>query len=71
MIKPLGKHRHEDHSGNDFDVACTILANEPEISARKALEAFWISARNPRMNNRNEHISITSDLMPFVPLCEQ
>ncbi|EYC21311.1 hypothetical protein Y032_0019g3745 [Ancylostoma ceylanicum] len=70
LIKPLGKHRHEDHSGNDFDVACTILAHEPEISARKALEAFWISARNPRMNNRNEHISITSDLMPFLPLCE-
>ena len=70
MVKPLGKHKREDHSGNDFDVACRILAYEPDISARKALEAFWISVRNPRMNNRNEHISITSDLMPFVPLCE-
>ena len=70
LVKPLGKHRHDDHTGNDYDVACTILAHEPEISARKALEAFWISARNPRMNNRNEHISITSDFMPFLPLCE-
>ena len=70
LIMPLGRHRREDHSGNDFATACTILAHEPEISARKTLEAFWISVRIPRMNNRNEHLSITSELMPFIPLCE-
>ncbi|EYB84864.1 hypothetical protein Y032_0308g2042 [Ancylostoma ceylanicum] len=70
LITPLGKHRREDHDGNDFDVRCTILAHEPDISARKTLEAFWISVRNPRMNNRNEHVSITTDLMPFISLCE-
>ena len=70
MITPLGKHRREDHDGNDFDVRCTILAHEPDISARKTLEAFWISVRNPRMNNRNEHVSITTDLMPIISLCE-
>ncbi|EYB97663.1 hypothetical protein Y032_0139g2150 [Ancylostoma ceylanicum] len=69
LVTPLGKHRHEDHTGNDFDVRCTILAHEPDISARKTLEAFWISVRDPRMNNRNEHISITTDLMPFISLC--
>ncbi|EYC07870.1 hypothetical protein Y032_0068g178 [Ancylostoma ceylanicum] len=70
LITPLGKHRHDEHGGNDFDVRCTILAYEPDISARKSLEAFWISARNPKMNNRNEHLSITNDLMPFISLCE-
>ncbi|EYC22539.1 hypothetical protein Y032_0017g3411 [Ancylostoma ceylanicum] len=69
LVTPLGKHRHEDHSGDDFDVRCTILAHEPDISARKTLEAFWISVRDPKMNNRNEHLSITTDLMPFISLC--
>ena len=70
LVSPLGKHRNEDHSGDDFDVKCTILAFETDISARKTLEAAWILTRNPAMNSRNEHLSITSDLMPFVGLCE-
>ncbi|EYB86087.1 hypothetical protein Y032_0286g1413 [Ancylostoma ceylanicum] len=70
LISPLGKHRKEDHCGNDFDVQCTILAFETEISARKALEALWILARTPGLNSRNEQMSITSDLMPFLSLCE-
>ena len=70
LITPLGKHRKEDHGGNDFDIRCTILALESEISARKALEALWIFARAPRLNSRNEQMSITSDLMPFLSLCE-
>ena len=67
---PLGKHMTEEHGGNDFDVKCSILACETEIFARKVLEAFWISARNPSMNNRNECLSITNDLLPFAPHCE-
>ncbi|EYC33036.1 hypothetical protein Y032_0002g571 [Ancylostoma ceylanicum] len=70
LITPLGKHRKEDHGGADFNIKCTILALEAQTSARKTLEAFWICKRNPRMNSRNEHLAITSDLMPFLSLCE-
>ena len=70
LTSPLGKHRIETHGGDDFDTKCTILTYEKEISARKALEAFWISAKNPAMNNKNECLSITSDFLPFVSLCE-
>ena len=70
LTSPLGKHRVEAHGGNDFEVKCTILTYESEISARKALEAFWISAKSPAMNNKNECLSITSDFLPFVSLCE-
>ena len=70
LITPLGKHRKEDHGGADFDIKCTILANESQTSARKALEALWIYERNPKMNGRNEHLAVTSDLMPFLSLCE-
>ena len=69
LVSPLGKHRREDHDGVDFNVMCIILACEKEISARKALEAGWILTRNPRMNSRNEQISVMSDLMPFLPSC--
>ena len=70
LVTPLGKHRREAHDGNDFDVMCTILTYEGEIFARKALEAAWILARNPTMNSRNEQVSVTNDLVPFLPLCE-
>ena len=70
LISALGRHKQEAHGGNDYNVKCTILAYEPEISARKALEAFWIASKNPEMNNRNECLSITNDFMPFLPLCE-
>ena len=70
LMTPLGKHRKEAHGENDFEVKCTILTYECEISARKALEAFWISAKNPEMNNKNECLSITSEFLPFVSLCE-
>ena len=70
LTTPLGKHRNEDHDGNDFEIMCTILAYEDEIAARKVLEAAWISARDPRMNSKNERTSITSDLMPYLPSCD-
>ncbi|EYB90256.1 hypothetical protein Y032_0222g2630 [Ancylostoma ceylanicum] len=71
LITPLGKHRREVHGGNDFSVKCKILAYEASTSARKTLEAFYISARNPDMNGRNEHLAITNDLIPFLSLCER
>ena len=70
LVSPLGKHRREDHNGTDFDIKCTTLAIEESISARKTLEAAWIFARAPRMNGRNEQLSITNDLMPFIGLCQ-
>ncbi|EYC26999.1 hypothetical protein Y032_0009g466 [Ancylostoma ceylanicum] len=70
LTSPLGRHKVEVHNGNDFDVRCEILALESEISARKALEAAWIFTKNPGMNNRNECLSLTSDLLPFLSLCE-
>ncbi|KAK6733433.1 hypothetical protein RB195_017272 [Necator americanus] len=70
LITPLGRHRHEAHNGNDYDVKCVILAHETEISARKTLEAFFILKRNPSMNNKNECLSITNEFLPLVPLCD-
>ncbi|EYB86981.1 hypothetical protein Y032_0270g862 [Ancylostoma ceylanicum] len=66
LVTPLGRHKNQSHHGRDFDVKCTILAHETETSARKTLEAFWISVRNSSMNNKNECLSITNDFMPFV-----
>ncbi|KAL6731463.1 hypothetical protein Aduo_002329 [Ancylostoma duodenale] len=55
-------------------VAAQIAINNgysiPQRRPRKALEAFWIAARNPKMNNRNECLSITSDFLPYISLCE-
>ncbi|KAK6742395.1 hypothetical protein RB195_009952 [Necator americanus] len=70
LITPLGRHRHEAHNGNDYDVKFVILAHETEISARKTLEAFWILKSNPSMNNGNECLSITNEFLPLVPLCD-
>ena len=70
LASPLGRHKIETHKGSDFDVRCKILALESEISARKALEAAWILTRNPGMNNKNECLPLTSDLLPFLSLCE-
>ncbi|KAL6731464.1 hypothetical protein Aduo_002329 [Ancylostoma duodenale] len=54
---------------NMFRTAIDVCTGEVERS-RKALEAFWIAARNPKMNNRNECLSITSDFLPYISLCE-
>ena len=70
LVSPLGKHRSEVHKGDNFDIKCKILSYEREISARKALEAFWISAKNPEMNNKNECLSITAYFLPFISLCQ-
>ena len=44
LTTALGKHKAEEHNSGEFDIKCTILALEKEISARKALEAFWTRA---------------------------
>ena len=68
MSSPLGKHRKVDHHGNDFSIKC-ILGHESKIAARKALEAAYILSREPKLNGKNEQLSITSDLMPFPSYC--
>ncbi|KAK6754725.1 hypothetical protein RB195_013608 [Necator americanus] len=69
-MTPLGHYKNDKHDGNEFEIKCTILAHEKEISDRKALEAFWISVRNLSMNNKNECLSITKYFLPLVTLCE-
>ncbi|XGW34592.1 hypothetical protein V3C99_018497 [Haemonchus contortus] len=69
LLTPLGRHRLEGHQGNDFDIECKILAYENEIGARKILEALHIRTKNPGLNNRNECLTITSELLPFIPFC--
>ena len=54
----------------DFEVKCVIFAHETEIAARKALEASWIHSTNPSMNNKNECLSLTSELLPLISMCE-
>ena len=66
---PLGRHRAQAHNGVDYEVQATILACETEISARKTLEAFWIHIKNPKMNRREECPTITSELLPYLALC--
>ena len=52
----------------EFTVTINILAHEAEIAARKTLEAFWISARDPKINRKDECIAITSELAPALEL---
>ncbi|EYB85494.1 hypothetical protein Y032_0297g1737 [Ancylostoma ceylanicum] len=39
-------HRMLQHDGENFKVSVKILAQEPNTSARKTLEASWIQAKN-------------------------
>ena len=66
---PLGAHRVQYHGNADLEVSVSILAKESEISPRKTLEAFWIVAKDPKMNRKDECVAITSELAPFRDLC--
>ncbi|KAK6751464.1 hypothetical protein RB195_003079 [Necator americanus] len=63
---PLGAHRTQKHDGADFEIRAQILAHETETLARKSLEAFWIQAKNPKMNRKGECLSITRELAPYL-----
>ncbi|EYC09624.1 hypothetical protein Y032_0059g2968 [Ancylostoma ceylanicum] len=65
---PLGAHRKLRHDGVNFEVSVKILAREPQTSARKALEALWIHAKSPKMNRKEECLSITRELAPYLGL---
>uniref|UniRef100_A0A7I5EAW6 GIY-YIG domain-containing protein n=1 Tax=Haemonchus contortus TaxID=6289 RepID=A0A7I5EAW6_HAECO len=67
---PLGMHRILCHGGNDFTISVAISALETETTARKALEACWIAARDPQINRKEECATVTRDLAPFLDLCK-
>ncbi|XGW34920.1 hypothetical protein V3C99_018739, partial [Haemonchus contortus] len=66
---PLGAHRVESHKGAVFGITVRILLREPLTSARKTLEAFFISARSPKMNRKEECLAVANELAPFSDLC--
>ena len=66
---PLGDHRVHCHEGTLIEVTVSILAREPDIAARRTLEAFWIAARAPKINRKEECIAVTNELAPFADLC--
>ena len=68
LSTPLGAHRAQKHNGDDFGVKVVILAHEPKTSARKTLEAFWITAKDPKINRKEEYVVITRDLVPYLGL---
>ena len=63
---PLGAHRVRKHAGEDFEIKVKILAQETRTTARKTLEAFWIRARGPNMNRKDECLSITKEIEPYL-----
>ena len=65
---PLGTHRAQKHNGDDFEVTVRILAQESKTSTRKTLEAFWINFKNPKMNRKDECLTITRDLAPYFKM---
>ncbi|VDM59349.1 unnamed protein product [Angiostrongylus costaricensis] len=58
------------HSGDD-DIKVAILARDPKIPTCKLLEAFWIKAKNPTMNSREECPKIRRDLAPYLRIVRQ
>ena len=66
---PLGAHRRICHPNSEVEVEVRILSYESEITARRTLEAFWITAKSPKMNKKDECIAITNELSPYQDLC--
>ncbi|KAK6764730.1 hypothetical protein RB195_024893 [Necator americanus] len=63
IVRPNGRqgaHRTQCHDNTPFKIAVTILARESDVLARKTLEAFYITAKSPIMNRKEECIAVTS-----------
>ncbi|KAK6745366.1 hypothetical protein RB195_011851 [Necator americanus] len=69
LSSPLGAHRRICHPNSEVEVEVRILSYESEIIARRTLEAFWITAKSPKMNKKDECIAITNELSPYQGLC--
>ena len=63
----LGVHRIKNN-GYDFGVEVTILAQEQKTSRRKILEAFWINFKSPKMNRKEECLSMTHEISSYLRL---
>ncbi|VDO72474.1 unnamed protein product [Heligmosomoides polygyrus] len=50
----------------DFEVRVTLLAVEAQTADRKALEAFWIHAKDPKLKRKKELLYITRELRPYI-----
>ncbi|KAK6737845.1 hypothetical protein RB195_020135 [Necator americanus] len=66
---PLGAHLRICHPNSEVEVEFCILSHESEITARRTLETFWITAKSPKMNKKDECIAITNELSPYQDLC--
>ncbi|KAK6762751.1 hypothetical protein RB195_023456 [Necator americanus] len=66
---PLGTHRRKCHENAPFCIAATILSYEPEIVARRTLEAFWINAKSPKVNRKEECLAVPNELALYQDLC--
>ncbi|EYC41748.1 hypothetical protein Y032_0558g3424 [Ancylostoma ceylanicum] len=64
-----GGHRRHNHGNISFEVAVTISSLEPEIIAKHYIEAFWITAKNPKMNRKEECIAVINELALYQDLC--
>ena len=65
---PLGSHRIVRHESAEVQIGVKILTYEPELLARKTLEAFWINAKCPKMNRKEECLAVTNELAPYQSL---
>ncbi|KAK6730344.1 hypothetical protein RB195_007045 [Necator americanus] len=65
----FGAHRRICHPNSEVEVVVRILFYESEITERRTLEAFWITAKSPEMNKRDECIAITNELSLYQDLC--
>ena len=65
---PLRIHRIKKHNGDDFGVKVTILAQEQKTSRRKISESFLINFRSPRMNRKEECLSMTHEISSYLRL---
>ncbi|KAK6761038.1 hypothetical protein RB195_022198 [Necator americanus] len=69
VVTSLGAHRRQCHENVPFCIAVTILSYEPEIIARRTLEAFWINAKGPKMNRKEECLAVTNELALYQDPC--
>ncbi|VDO20218.1 unnamed protein product [Heligmosomoides polygyrus] len=64
----MGHHRGHGPTGDGFEVRVKLLAVKAPTAVRKALEAFRIHAKNPKLNRKDECLYITPELKPYIRL---
>lgn len=64
----MRNQRARSHAKSYLGVAATILAREPYSSARRTLGTFWITARSPAINRKDECVAVTQELAKIVDI---